>query len=258
MPMLDLAIITGAGHGVGASIAGDACLYARTVIAIGFSAAVEAIPATASTDIRRIRIDLADPAAAEERVKKELARIEPRRRVGLALCAAQIGSHGGLETADFAEWSRLFAINVLGNLAVVKACLPAVVAGGSLRAVFFGGGGAADGYPEFSAYAASKAAIVRAVENLAMEFGAKRLDAAAVVLAPGAIETGMLATVIAHGGTIRTKTDISEPTAFTRRFLNDEIDARGLNGRFVHVRDDLLGRDFTSAPEALFKLRRVE
>jgi 3-oxoacyl-[acyl-carrier protein] reductase len=256
--VLDLVIITGAGHGLGASIASDPCSYARAIVAIGSSSAVEMMPVMAGTDIRRLRIDLADPAVAEERVRNELERIVPRQRIGLVLCAAQIGSYGGLDAADFAEWSRVYVINVLGNLAVVKTCLPAVEAGGSLRAVFFGGGGAADGYPEFSGYAASKAATVRAVENLALEFKAKRLDAAAVVLAPGAIETNMLATVIAHGGAVRTKTDISEPTAFTRRFLNDEIDTRGLNGRFVHVRDAVQGRDFTSAPETLCKLRRVE
>jgi NAD(P)-dependent dehydrogenase (short-subunit alcohol dehydrogenase family) len=256
--MLDVVVVTGAGRGIGASIAADAGCYARTLLAIGSSPAIETVPSNTKAAIRRIRIDLGNPAAAEQRVKAELARIGPVRRIGLALCAARIGNFGGLAAADFAEWSRIFAVNVLGNLAVVKACIPIAEAGGALRAVFFAGGGAAYGYPEFSAYAVSKAATVRAVENLAMEMHARGFDVAAVALAPGAVETDMLKTVVANGGTVKTRTDISEPTAFVRRFLNDEIDAPGLSGRFVHVRDDVLGRDFAGVPETLFKLRRVE
>jgi hypothetical protein len=99
---------------------------------------------------------------------------------------------------------------------------------------------------------------VRAVENVAMEFTAMGADASIIALAPGAVETDMLATVIKHGGTVRTRTDIAEPTRFVCRYLADEFDTAGLNGRFLHVRDDVSGRDFVSAPDHLFKLRRVE
>ena len=256
--MLDLVIVTGASRGIGARIALDANSYAHTILTIGSSSAIEKLGGGKVSNLRPLRIDLADACLAEQRIRAELGLIGPVRRIGLALCAAQIGSFGGLATANFAEWSRIFAVNVLGNLAVVKACFTAVEAGASLRAVFFGGGGAAYGYPEFSAYAISKVATVRAVENLAMEMNSKEWNAAVIALAPGAVDTDMLATVIAHGGVVQTKTDIGEPTTFVRRFLNDELDARGLNGRFVHVRDDVLGKDFASAPETLFKLRRVE
>jgi 3-oxoacyl-[acyl-carrier protein] reductase len=255
--MLDLVIVTGASRGIGASIAADAGAYARHVVAIGSSAAIRSAPVPGAAQVHRLQLDLGDPAATERAVKTEVARLGPIRHIGLALCAAQIGRHGGLASAEFAAWSRIFAINVLGNLAVTKACLPLAEAGASLRAVFFGGGGAAYGYPEFSAYALSKVAIVRAVENLALETQANGLDVAAVALAPGAVDTDMLATVLAHGGAVKTKTDIAEPTAFVRRFLNDEIASRALNGRFVHVRDNLL-QDFAAAPDTLFKLRRVE
>jgi len=256
--MLDLVIVTGASRGIGARIALDANSYARKLLTISSSPAIEKVPEGRVGNLSWLRIDLADACLVEQRVRAKLGLMGPVRRIGLALCAAQIGSFGGLATADFAEWSRIFAVNVLGNLAVVKACFTLVESGASLRAVFFGGGGAAYGYPEFSAYAISKTATIRAVENLAMEMKAKEWNAAVIALAPGAVDTDMLATVIAHGGVVGTKTDIGEPAAFVRRFLNDELDARGLNGRFLHVRDDVLGKDFSRVPEALFKLRRVE
>ena len=255
--MLDLVIVTGASRGIGASIAADARSYARTLATIA-SGAPRQRDFEGGGDTRRLQIDLADATLAEQRVRAEIDRVPSVRSIGLALCAAQLGRFGGLANADFGEWSRVFAVNVLGNLAVAKACLPAVEAGASLRGVFFAGGGAAYGYPEFSAYAISKAAIVRAVENLALEANAEGWDAAVVALAPGAVETDMLATVVAHGGSVRTKTDISEPTTFVRRFLTGEFDAKNLNGRFLHVRDDISGRDLAALPSDLFKLRRVE
>ena len=174
------------------------------------------------------------------------------------MCASQIGSFGGIFEADFREWSRLYSINVLGNLAVVKACLNAFEECASIRVIFFGGGGAAYGYPEFSAYSLTKVATVRAVENIAIEMKAKSSNFSAVVLAPGAVETDMLEKVIFHGGSVKTKTDISEPVNFVRRFLNDEIDSIGLSGRFLHVRDDLSDRDFNNESNDLFRLRRIE
>jgi len=256
--MLDLVMVTGASRGIGASVAADARSYARTLLMIASSDVKPNSSSQEACDIRRLTIDLVDAALAERTVRAELSGLRPVRSIGLALCAAQIGSFGGLAVADFEEWRRLFAINVLGNLAVVKACLPEVEAGASLRGVFFAGGGAADGYPEFSAYAASKAATVRAVENLAMEMKSKGWNAAVVALAPGAVETDMLAKVVAYGGAVRTKTDIREPTAFVRRFLSNEYDCMGLNGRFVHVRDDIAGTDFGTVSDNLFKLRRVQ
>ena len=256
--MLDLVIVTGASRGIGASIASDARSYARTLLMIASSDMKPHSPSGEGCDVRRLTIDLADATLAERRVSAELSSLQPIRSIGLALCAAQIGGFGGLAVADFDQWRHLYTVNVLGNLAVVKACLPAIEAGALVRGVFFAGGGAAYGYPEFSGYAITKAATVRAVENLAMEMKSKAWNASVIALASGAVDTGMLATVVAHGGTVMTKTDIGEPTAFVRRFLNDQFDSMNLSGRFLHVRDDVSEKDFTSASDNLFKLRRVE
>jgi NAD(P)-dependent dehydrogenase (short-subunit alcohol dehydrogenase family) len=139
------------------------------------------------------------------------------------LCASQIGSPGGLFTSNLNEWLELYKTNVLGNLCVLKQVISALSPEAFLRVVFFAGGGAAYGYPDFSGYALTKAATVRAVENVAMEFNEKKLNASIVALAPGAVATDMLAKVIANGGMVKTKTDISEPVEFVRKFVFDEI-----------------------------------
>src|SRR5262249_37177024 len=163
------------------------------------------------------------------------------------------------DASSLQDWSEVFCTNVLGNLAVLRACLPTMRNEGFGRTVALAGGGAAYGYPEFSAYALSKAALVRAIENADLELGAMG-DLAFVALAPGAVETDMLAKVRAAGGRIRTITSAQEAAAFVTAFFSSE-NARALSGRFVHVRDDwtaLLTAGARELPADQWKLRRIE
>lgn len=165
-------------------------------------------------------------------------------QVNLVLCAAQVGT---ANTLDLGEYEKLYKINVLGNLAIIQAAMKSNI---KMRIVFFAGGGAAFPNPEFSAYALTKVAVVRLVENLSTLIGE---DSSIIALAPGAVDTDMLKTVEEAGVVVRTKTDISEPVNFVRKFITDEIDSKKYNGFFLHVRDDLSTFDGNK-----FKLRRIE
>ena len=155
---------------------------------------------------------------------------------------------GTANEINLREIERLYAINLLGNLAVINAIKDYEC---KKRIVWFAGGGAAFPYPEFFGYSLSKVAVVRAVENLSLVIK----DCSIIALAPGAVDTDMLKTVIESGAEIRTKTDISEPINFVRRFITDEFDSKSLNGCFLHVRDDV---DKIKVNHNLFKLRRIE
>ena len=165
-------------------------------------------------------------------------------QINLILCAAQIGT---ANTIDLVEFEKIYRINVLGNLAIIKTASEFNI---KMRIVWFAGGGAAFPYPEFFAYSLSKVAVVRAVENLSLVLK----DTSIIALAPGAVDTDMLKQVEVAGCKIRTRTDISEPVNFVRKFITDEFDSMAMNGMFIHVRDDLsrIGR------EGIFKLRRTE
>ena len=148
--------------------------------------------------------------------------------------------------------------NVLGNLAVTKAALPIMLKNKYGRLVFFAGGGAAYAYPIFPGYAASKTALVRAVENLHEDLKDAG-DFAVAILAPGAVETDTLTRVREHGGYVRTTVPIEEPVEFVHQFLT--AGKCGFSGCFVHVRDDwqkLLNSDNRLTAKDLWKLRRVE
>jgi|WetSurMetagenome_2_1015567.scaffolds.fasta_scaffold45151_2 NAD(P)-dependent dehydrogenase (short-subunit alcohol dehydrogenase family) len=167
-------------------------------------------------------------------------------QINVILCAAQIGTANEL---SLIEADKLYKINVLGNMAVIKAV---IAKGVKTRIVWFAGGGAAFAYPEFFGYSLSKVAVVRAVENLAVS-GLLGKDSSIIALAPGAVETDMLKIVTDAGCKIRTKTKISEPVNFVRKFILDEFDSVSLNGKFLHVRDTLNIKD-----KDIFQLRRIE
>lgn len=255
MSKLDLVIVTGASRGIGKQVALSFADLSCPVIAVGSSELIKQTDFGKTT--QALQLDISNFTEVETKLGPYV-KTGTKPRIAIVLCASQIGSPGGLFTSDLNEWLELYKTNVLGNLCVLKQVISALSPEAFLRVVFFAGGGAAYGYPDFSGYALTKAATVRAVENVAMEFNEKKLNASIVALAPGAVATDMLAKVIANGGMIKTKTDISEPVEFVRKFVFDEIPSRTLNGRFVHVRDDVNNLDFSVLGDDHFKLRRVQ
>jgi len=257
MAILDLMVVTGASRGIGYAIANDGSTYTKNIIALGSSDSIETLKFKCPTI--GIKIDLQDINLVKIKVQKVLSFNLTPLRVGIVLCASQLGSPGGLAKADFLEWDFIYRLNVLGNLQVLQSVVELLPPQSTLRVIFLAGGGAAYAYPEFSAYSLSKVATVRAVENIGEEFNTLNFDASIIALAPGAIATDMLAKVIASGGTVKTKTDISEPVNFSKNFLLDHIKSRELNGRFLHVRDNVENDLLTNnSKNTHFKLRRVE
>jgi 3-oxoacyl-[acyl-carrier protein] reductase len=253
---LDLLIVSGASRGIGNKIALDLAHIAKTILAIGSSQAIR--DKKFPQNITTLQFDIGNFQGVENAVRDSIDLNSPLK-IGVVLCASQIGSHGGIFESSLDSWDQLFKINVLGNLALLKAVIDHMPANAVLRVTFFAGGGAAYGYPDFSGYALSKVATVRAAENIGLEFEQRGINASIIDVAPGAVDTEMLATVVSYGGVVKTKTDISESVSFVRRFLLDQMPSRELNGRFIHVRDDVNQiLDTNKDTSDLFKLRRVQ
>jgi NAD(P)-dependent dehydrogenase (short-subunit alcohol dehydrogenase family) len=102
-----------------------------------------------------------------------------------------------LDDIDTAEWLSAIHVNLLGTMLMCQAVLPGFRARAYGKIINFSGGGATSPRPRFSAYAASKAAVVRFTENLAQELDGTGIFVNAV--APGAVNTRMLAEVLAAG-----------------------------------------------------------
>ena len=204
-----------------------------------------------------LQIDLADHDTAEAKVSKWIDS-RPHQRLGLVLAAAILGPVGPLRETDLNGWADAFAVNVLGNLAVARALLGRMLESGYGRIVFFAGGGAGYAYPILPAYACTKTAVVRAVENLHEDLKGKG-DFAVVALAPGAVDTDTLRQVRAAGGEVRTTAPVEAAISFIQTYMSgDSTDSFG--PPFIHVRDswrNVLDGSLALADDD-WKLRRVE
>ena len=192
------ALITGGARGLGLEIA-RAYLRegARIVICARSAATLDAAreELAAAGEVHAYAADVSVPEAAQE-----LVAFAAETLGGLDILvnnAGVYGPKGAIDDVVWAQWVRAIEINLMGSV------LPARFALGHLRQsergkiVQLSGGGATSPLPMLSAYAASKAAIVRFTETLAHEVAQESIDVNAI--APGALNTNMLDEVLEAG-----------------------------------------------------------
>jgi 3-oxoacyl-[acyl-carrier protein] reductase len=107
------------------------------------------------------------------------------------------GPKGVIEEVDWKEWVRAIEINLYGSILMCRAVLPAFKSNRGGKIIQLSGGGATNPLPRLSAYAVSKAAIVRFVETLAEEVREFGIDVNAI--APGALNTRLLDEILDAG-----------------------------------------------------------
>ena len=115
----------------------------------------------------------------------------------LVLNAGVYGPMGPTESVDLDEWRRAIDINLFGVLLPCRAVIPHFKKAGRGKIVVLSGGGATNPRPNISSYAASKAAVVRLMETLALELQPDHIDVNAI--APGALATRLVDEVLAAG-----------------------------------------------------------
>ena len=107
------------------------------------------------------------------------------------------GPKGTVESQDWDDWKKVIEINVYGSVLMCRALIPHLKKQKYGKIIQLSGGGATKPLPNFSAYAASKAAIVRFSETLAHELRNFGIDVNSI--APGALNTNMLQEVLESG-----------------------------------------------------------
>lgn len=195
------AIITGASLGLGAAIAEQFAVEgAALMLCARNPAELEAGRArlAAAHPKARIIAQPADISRASDVDTLFAAAAAAFGRIDIVVNNAGVyGPMGPIETVDWDEWVQAVAINLNG---LVYCCRKAV---GAFKPQRYGkiinlsGGGATNPLPGISAYAASKAAVVRFTETLALEVKEFGIDVNAV--APGALATRLTDQLIAAG-----------------------------------------------------------
>jgi NAD(P)-dependent dehydrogenase (short-subunit alcohol dehydrogenase family) len=196
------AIITGANQGLGKAIAtqfvragAGVLLTARDEVLLRQVRDELAPLARPGRPVEVLRADVsnADDCAATVR---HAAEVLPDLAVLVNNAGVQ-GAKGPTEQVDWREWVRTIEINLFGTVLMCRDIVPLLKRRGYGKIINLSGGGATAPMPFLSAYAASKAAVVRFTETLAEEVKGSRIDVNAV--APGALNTRMLAEVLEAG-----------------------------------------------------------
>ena len=104
---------------------------------------------------------------------------------GLVNCAGVYGPIGKTSTLDMIDFLNTIKINLMGTIYMCN-IFTTLYNSDKQKIVNFAGGGAASPFPNYSAYATSKVALVRFTENLALELG-ENFDINCI--APGFVNT---------------------------------------------------------------------
>lgn len=177
-----VAVVTGAGRGIGKAIA-------ETLAANGAKVAALDLEAPAHEGILGIACDVSDEAAvnaAFDRVEAELG------TTSVLVLNAGIFPIVPFEETSTELWNRTLAINLTGAFLAARRALPGMRAQKYGRVIGIGSSaGKAGGARSVAAYAASKAGVMTLMKSIANEYAKDGVTANA--LAPALIDTEMIA-----------------------------------------------------------------
>jgi 3-oxoacyl-[acyl-carrier protein] reductase len=120
---------------------------------------------------------------------------------GLVNCAGVYGPIGKSHQVKMERFKEAIEINFLGTVYMCHAFIPLLKSTKGKKIVNYSGGGAATPFPNFSAYATSKIAIVRFTENLSVELSDEGF--AINCIAPGFVITRL------HQDTLKAGPDLA-------------------------------------------------
>jgi len=263
-------LITGAGRGIGKRLALG---FAQAGARLGLLARSQAELDMAKLEIEqakgnalRIRADVRD-------LEQVMAAVDRMRvvfgGVDALICAAGIqGPIGPLLSSTPRAWNETIEINLLGVVNSCRAALPGMVERRAGKIIAIAGPGSGHARPNFSASAASKAAVARFVECLAEEVRDHNVQVNA--MSPGGSYTHMTDEILSAGeamagpkeiesaGEVRlTGGEPPEKQIQLALFLVSER-SNHISGKLLHVNDDWKRYERENMRPELFTLRRVQ
>ena len=183
-------IITGGSMGIGLAVAKECVLNGAEVIIaarnrIDLEKANYEVNKLSESNHLSYSLDVSDINSVKEFA--EWLKSKEIKVDGLVNCAGILGPIGKTTDVDMNEFTEVINVNLLGTVYMCNIFSSLFSKDKYKKIVNFSGGGGASPFPNYSAYASSKAAIIRFTENIALELAKEKFDINCV--APGFVVT---------------------------------------------------------------------
>ncbi|QIG39425.1 SDR family oxidoreductase [Microbacterium sp. 4R-513] len=154
-----VAIVSGGASGIGRAAASRLAREGALVAVFDRSEAI-------GDEAVSYMVDVTDQDSVSRAVAEVVARWG---HLDIVVNCAGIGAAGRILENDDAEWMRVFNINVMGAVRVIRAAIPHLIAAQPSSVVNVGSAVALTGFPNRSLYTASKGALVSLTRALAAD-----------------------------------------------------------------------------------------
>lgn len=181
-----VALVTGAGQGMGRAIAERLATEGAKVAANDLNPETAVATAEAVGGIA-VPFDVSEPDAIEASVSDIESRLGPVELL--------VANHAYMTMAPFEEespenWRRILDVNLFGNGILIERCAPGMAERGFGRVVVIASEWGVIGWPNATAYAASKGGLISMVKSVARALGVRGVAVNAI--APGVTDTPQL------------------------------------------------------------------
>ena len=183
-----IAIVTGAGQGIGQAIARKLAAEGATVVVTDLDEASAKGTADALPGAVAIRADVSDRQAVQAMVERVVRQFG---RVDVLVNNAGWDKASPFVDSDPADWDRAIAINLYGVLNTCKAVLPIMAERGSGAVVNLGSDAGRVGSSGEAVYSAAKGGIIAFTKSLAREMARHQVRVNCVC--PGPTDTALFA-----------------------------------------------------------------
>jgi NAD(P)-dependent dehydrogenase (short-subunit alcohol dehydrogenase family) len=184
-----VALVTGGSRGIGKAVVRR---FLESGTKVAFCARSASDVQTATDELRSIGPDLLSMQAdvTREGDVEKLVRGTLDRFSRIDVLVNNAGVYGPIGPAwevDPTEWRNAVTTNLVGAFLMCRAVVPILIRQGGGKIINMSGGGAATPFARYTAYAVSKAALVRFTETLALEVADYDIQVNAI--APGFVAT---------------------------------------------------------------------